>query len=190
MTPLNRYLIATYECAKGFTLKNPKNDRMFCSQSRWLGPKPRCQRIQGKIIKKKIPQLIKKMKAINVLCKFRKQFMWQHNAHLNRFLISSSEWPLRKKKWNEIKIYISWSVQSVKWPDLRFIKPTCEANTWGCQSVNLKRAFLNVLNKPLVSLSGMRFNLGSLSGRTNYIDDNKNPTAVKISDALLLWVNN
>ncbi|KAL0280085.1 UNVERIFIED_CONTAM: hypothetical protein PYX00_001479 [Menopon gallinae] len=40
----NRYLLATYECVKGFNLKNKRNDRMFCSQSRWLGAKPKCQK--------------------------------------------------------------------------------------------------------------------------------------------------
>jgi len=44
----NRYLTATYECEDGFEMRNPGNDKMFCSGRRWVATKPRCIRLKGK----------------------------------------------------------------------------------------------------------------------------------------------
>lgn len=41
-TPGNKYLVAGYTCLEGFKLQNPEVNRLYCSDSRWIGTEPLC----------------------------------------------------------------------------------------------------------------------------------------------------
>lgn len=43
----NIFLVAFYECEDDFDLVAPETDRLYCSQSNWIGERPRCQRVNG-----------------------------------------------------------------------------------------------------------------------------------------------
>lgn len=52
----NRYQIVVYTCNEEYALKNPDQDRLYCSQGAWLGSLPECVQKEGKAwiwIKKK-----------------------------------------------------------------------------------------------------------------------------------------
>lgn len=40
-------MVAEYACNDGFELANPQDNRMYCSQSSWVGKYPICSEIQG-----------------------------------------------------------------------------------------------------------------------------------------------
>lgn len=40
--PSNRYAMALYQCAAGFSFTVADADRLYCRQGRWIGPSPIC----------------------------------------------------------------------------------------------------------------------------------------------------
>lgn len=41
------FLVAFYECEDDFELVAPETDRLYCSQFKWIGERPRCERVSG-----------------------------------------------------------------------------------------------------------------------------------------------
>lgn len=41
------FLVAFYECEDDFELVAPDTDRLYCSQSNWIGERPQCERVSG-----------------------------------------------------------------------------------------------------------------------------------------------
>lgn len=43
----NVFLVAFYECEDDFELVEAETDRLYCSDSSWIGERPRCERVSG-----------------------------------------------------------------------------------------------------------------------------------------------
>ncbi|XP_050433166.1 uncharacterized protein LOC126841021 [Adelges cooleyi] len=50
--PYNKYLEAIYVCADGYVLKNDSEDKLFCSNRRWVGLRPICEVTRPDTVKK------------------------------------------------------------------------------------------------------------------------------------------